>query len=386
MVKDSFKYYQENYALRKQLDNRKGVYYWFPLFLTALIFTVSGLFLIFKIIFNSSFKNHFKENKTLTFIFSHNQSIVHNNIQTYGFEMPYVLFIKKSVLPYSDGLYIGNKTILLAMLSEAPNLLIALFESLNNPVIFNNLIRTAKLIGLKPIFEKLVKGKVRVIQYNDHTPYNVLLNKISQENKIKTVYMQHAPVNNTFPDLYHDLNVLYSEHSVDQYRNSNNKEVFNLFDLRFLNSLNHTRNTEKSHQFTILICTNLFDDVQQILKLISLFNKEYAVILRPHPADNRNSFIEDSKISISRNNTIWHDLSRSDIVLTNESAVPLEAIYFNNFIKKGLITKEYNDMNDLLTDIDNKFKPFDESKLKYFIGEFDKMKQKLIELEDKIFR
>ena len=88
-------------------------------------------------------------------------------------------------------------------------------------------------MNIRSVYILLKKLKI-VVQYNDHSPYNVLLNALAKRANVKSVYIQHAPVNENFPELYHDLNVLFSRHSIEKYRNGRNKEILPFFDLRFL--------------------------------------------------------------------------------------------------------------------------------------------------------
>ena len=95
----------------------------------------------------------------------------------------------------------------------------------------------------------------------------------------------------------------------------------------------------------------------------------------------------------SKCKTIWEDLNRAEIVLTNESAVPLEAIFLGKliykcnmlsesidnygFIKNGLILEEYNNIFDLLAAIKERKITFDSSKLEYYIGSVNEVDTKI---------
>ncbi len=390
IIEDSFKYYKENYSLRRKFDNGKGGIYWFPLLIFSLILTLSGLFLLFKLILNLKIKKLSKPNELSAFIFSYNQSIIHHHLQNNGLQMPFVLLSNKSILNKNETkISLNNKLIYLAVCSETPILIISLFRALSDVVLFNNQIRLLKAIGLKPIFTLLLKDLKTVVQYNDHSPYNVLLESLAKRSNVKSVYIQHAPVNQNFPELYHDLNVLFSQHSIEKYRNTKNKEILTFFDLRFLN----IENSKTESKNTILICSNLLDDVQQIQTIVKKLAPDFDIILRPHPADSRKINFEFPNFKISKGKTIWEDLNRSEIILTNESAVPLEAIFSGKlvykcsmlsdsidnygFLKNGLILDEFTNISDLLAAIKERKITYDSSKLEYYIGSINEVETKI---------
>jgi hypothetical protein len=390
IIEESFCYYRENYSIRKKFDNRNGVIYWIPFFLFSFILTFTGLFLLFKLILNLKIKNLSKPHELSAFIFSYNQSIIHHQLQNHGLKMPFVLFSNKSILKRNEAkLNLNNNLIYLAVCSETPILIISLFRALNNVVLFNNQIRLLKAIGLKPIFTILLKKLKIVVQYNDHSPYNVLLNALAKRANVKSVYIQHAPVNENFPELYHDLNVLFSRHSIEKYRNGRNKEILPFFDLRFL----EVEIVKEKPKNTILICSNLLDDLKQLRDISKKLSSSFKIILRPHPSDLRNFNFNLTQVEISKCKTIWEDLNRAEIVLTNESAVPLEAIFLGKliykcnmlsesidnygFIKNGLILEEYNNIFDLLAAIKERKITFDSSKLEYYIGSVNEVDTKI---------
>jgi len=59
-----------------------------------------------------------------------------------------------------------------------------------------------------------------VIHFNDHSPENIFIyNKCSGKN-VKSVFVQHAGVNNRFPPLYNSINYLFDTLSEDIYRDN----------------------------------------------------------------------------------------------------------------------------------------------------------------------
>ena len=118
----------------------------------------------------------------------------------------------------------------------------------------------------------------------------------------------------------------------------------------------------------------------------------YGIVLRPHPRDQRKQWLETS-CQISTNRSIWDDLNKCQIVITNESAVVLEAIYADrllykaaffsssldnySFLRKGLLLREYVDLTSILGAIDKRTIDYDKSKLGYFIGDMDHAKESI---------
>ena len=274
----------------------------------------------------------------------------------------------------------------------------------NDPLLKKNNFRIIKLLVIERVFKSLNHQKIKtVINYNDHSPYNVITFDFFKKIKKKIVYCQHAPVSNKFPKLYHDINLLFSNDSKDKYGHiaKTEKDVLIIGDIRFWD-LPKTNKINNKIKETILICTNKIDCLDSIKKCAEFFiNQNFKVILRKHPADNSTIHLSD-EIIISSNSNIFDDLSLCDIVVTNESAVPLESIYLNkltyiyrfnqkkgtalvfdnySFMKIGLITRDFTSLGKLLSSIKKKEITFSKEKLDYFIGpvsEKEKIRTKLI--------
>ena len=56
-----------------------------------------------------------------------------------------------------------------------------------------------------------------VIVANDHSPISVALIHVSKAMGVPLVYVQHAPVNDSYPELIADLSILFDQHSHDTY-------------------------------------------------------------------------------------------------------------------------------------------------------------------------
>jgi CDP-glycerol glycerophosphotransferase (TagB/SpsB family) len=149
----------------------------------------------------------------------------------------------------------------------------------------------------------------------------------------------------------------------------------------------------------VLICTNLLDEPAKVMAFIDEISASYKIVLRLHPRDQRKEWSETT-CTISTNPSIWDDLNESHIVITNESAVVLEAVYVDrliykaaffsssldnySFLKKGLLLREYSDIPSIIGAIEMKSIDYDKSKLKYFIGDVEGGKEKIADFFNSI--
>ena len=271
-----------------------------------------------------------------------------------------------------------------------------------------NSFRVIKLVVLEEIFKSINFNSVKtIIQYNDHSPYNLMTFEYFKSIGIKTVYCQHAPVSYKFPRLYHDLNLLFSEDSKEKYekKGSSSKELMIIGDIRFWNIMVKKKNTNKKNKTIALICFNKLDCVNSVKECANFLNfNNIDVIIRKHPRDDIQ--IEDNEhTSISTNTDIFDDLALCDIAITNESAIPLESIFldiptyifrfkprkgtgpvFDNysFMKKGLIKQDFILFENLLKAILNSELVYNKNKLHHFIGPVLQKKDILKKIKTKL--
>lgn len=341
-------------------------------------------------------------NEIIEIIFSKNQLKSSNALALVNSKR-IILGLDKIESIKNNDFLISNYKILFLSMIFSENIYNTLKRINNDPLLKKNNLRIIKLLVIESVFKSLNHQKIKtVINYNDHSPYNVITFDFFKKLKKKIVYCQHAPVSNKFPKLYHDFNLLFSKDSYDKYDQiaKTEKDVLIIGDIRFWN-LPKTNKTNNKKD-TILICTNKLDCIDSIKECAEFFiNQNFNVILRKHPADNSTIQLSD-KITISSNSNIFDDLNLCDIVVTNESAVPLESIYFNkltyiyrfnqkkgtalvfdnySFMKIGLITIDFTSLSKLLLSIKKKEITFSKEKLDYFIGpvsEKEKIRAKLI--------
>lgn len=304
-------------------------------------------------------------------------------------------------LSYDSENYFTDKRLLLIAVVYGIEVFNLLIKAESDSITRLNGVRLIKMVAISKIAKYYMNNYEVFIQYNDHIPYNVMLQQIAKREGLKTVYVQHAPISFKFPPLYHDFNALFSEDSLEKYKitsDFNIKVDYDVFfDIRFRSKKIFKEITNN----TILICFNKVDNIERLKELIIALKKEkYHVIVRPHPEDYRN-FSFESSVVLSRGMSLWEDLERSSFVVVNESAVPLESIFCNkptyklsyldykfndnyNFLKKGLLTKEYNKIDDLIYDLSISYVPNNEEKLPHFVGDVKRADEMLINLKKRI--
>ena len=271
-----------------------------------------------------------------------------------------------------------------------------------------NSFRVIKLVVIEEIFKSINFNSVKtIIQYNDHSPYNLMTFEYFKSISIKTVYCQHAPVSYKFPRLYHDLNLLFSEDSKEKYekKGTSTKELIIVGDIRFWNIMVKKKKPNKKNKTIALICFNKLDCVNSVKECANFLNfNNINVIIRKHPADDI-QMEGNEHTTISTNTDIFDDLAICDIVITNESAIPLESIFldiptyifrfkprkatsavFDNysFMKKGLIKQDFISLENLLNAILNSELVYNKNKLQHFIGPILQKKDILKKIKTKL--
>ena len=204
-----------------------------------------------------------------------------------------------------------------------------------------------------------------------------------------------------FPPLYHNLNILFSNDSLEKYKRINNEvETFLLFDIRFYDAIKKVISIENLNHKNILICINETDNLDTLIETAKQLNiLSYSVTIRPHPRD-KGKYKEIQGCKISECGSIWDDLNNADIVLANESGVALEAIFARklfykcaffsssidnySFLAKGILSKEFYNFEELIIDMNLRKIVYNDKLLPYFIGDFENITHKIGELNVKL--
>ena len=394
----SYKYYLKIYRDLPEFDKGLGFF-----FIPAVIFfLIVGVLLLPVIclkgnwLFGARFVNN---NKVIEFIFGPTHHKISSQLKLVGTNKFYF-----NINDNNSNLkpVINDRKLFIISTVYGLETAFLLIKSIRNVRIKRNSVRLIKIVALAKFAKHQFKGHKVFVQYNDHIPYNLMLQELARKMDLKTVYIQHAPVSFRFPPLYHDLNVLFSNDSLTKYRFiTDNKFDINkclvLYDIRFPSK----DNLNLSNPEYTLLCFNKLDDITEIDKAVTeLINNNVKVRIRPHPEDYR-KFNFSSETEISKGKTIWEDLASAHSVIVNESAVPLEALYCDvpvyklsslslsirdnyGFLKTGLLQKEYFSIEELLPDLLNKKNVCDQNKLDYFLGNIYNKNEIRIKLDSTI--
>jgi hypothetical protein len=402
MIIKSFKYYLSIYKNIPELDRGLGFWYLpFIMFFLLMGFFVLPIYPIRSFIL-FGYKMRLK-NEIIEFVFSKNQLKISNELNIVDSTL--LNFINSDISKHKNSIIISNYKLFFIAILNSWEVFYFLIKSLAIKKVSQNSVRIIRMVSISKIAKYHLKGAKAFVQYNDHAPYNVMSESIARRLGLKTVYIQHAPVSYKFPPLYHDLNVLFSEDSKVKYRHTTGEE----FDSKNVITMCDFRLPMKEFlpiktPDYVLICYNELDSLTEIEKCASLFiDSGYNVKLRPHPADDRPVKFND-KIKVSgKEASIWDDLSSSICVIVNETAVPLESLYYDiptyklslfsksvkdnyNFISKGLFLKEYNSLEMLLYDIKHGIKSWDETKIFYFLGNINNKKNEIIQFNNELHK
>jgi len=316
-----------------------------------------------------------KVQESVSFCFTANHITVVKKIQDDSFQNINI-GIEKS--------YFSNQLLFLFIFSRY-NLWHNFYTILRNRHMNFNAVKVFKTIALSNLFQMIFEKHTikNVIQFNDHGPLHFDLYRQAKLSNAKTFYIQHAPITKEFPPLYHDVNILFSQDSLDKYKKENGSvEVVLNRDLRFPKQLNIL----SKNPLKVVLCPNILDSKAEIITTYNnLINEGYEVLLRKHPADRRQF---PQEFLLSSNDSIWADFADATYVVTNESAVTLEGLYSNcicyktccwsdsidgyGFMEKGLILREIKTQGALIDSIKQNLILTDLTKLDYYIGDQNK--------------
>lgn len=400
LVQKAFRYYRVNYDLFSQFDN--GASYLKLKVLTIFFYFCRFSFSWLARIWVSRWveTKEIKNDGTIGFVFSYNQSLILKALRDNGLSLPAYDLSGYKTNNHNTASF-SKFLLFIASIANSRLIVEELENSKKDVVIRNNYIRVVKLGGIAYLLEQVLGKAKAIVNFNDHSVYNVLLHDLAKSKDIRTVYIQHAPVSERFPPLYHDLNILFSQDSLSKYKVHNkDAKILQLFDLRFISK---TSSKEMNNSLKrILVCPNELDDINKVKTLIKKLSLHYEVIIRPHPRDKRNWKVEAKNSYVSTNLSIWQDLKDVRIVLSNESAVTLEAIHDNKlfykcaffsssfdnygFIRQGLLLKEYNSTKEVMEAIEIGYVSYDKKKMSYFIGDLENIEEKIKKLNYEILR
>ncbi|MEO8109966.1 MAG: hypothetical protein ABI594_08045 [Ginsengibacter sp.] len=191
-----------------------------------------------------------------------------------------------------------------------------------------NLILLHKAFGLQAMFKgKFSKNKPqKVIFANDHIPEMRAYILACKELGIETFYIQHGSVSKYFPPLIFSHALLESEYSAATYQNIKpvKNGVIKLIGIPKLDAaIRFNRTRDKIEIIGLAINQN--DDFLIVNKLINeLISFAYKVLLRKHPADNRDF---NSQLLVEDGNKInvLEFVQKCDFLIASDSSIHVEA-------------------------------------------------------------
>ncbi|MBK8905699.1 MAG: hypothetical protein IPM53_31240 [Anaerolineaceae bacterium] len=205
-----------------------------------------------------------------------------------------------------------------------------------------------------------------LVMANDHLMWTRALLQAARNEKVPTIYVQHASVTTNFPPLAFDYALLDGMEAAEKYAicGASSTRVYLVgipkFDKyqKFINSFDKVNR--------VGVCVNPLntpEDLSSLAEVLKQRVSELQIVLRPHPADTRlASWIAFAQghgwqFSDGRTKTAVEFLSNVDAIIAGESNILLEAALMNvvplyydffgqnmdwyGFQKNGLVTCYY---------------------------------------------
>lgn len=239
-----------------------------------------------------------------------------------------------SILYPSNDNYIPTKLIYFYSLLYIWPLLWCYFKANQNEklIIRSSFDDFFETIGFVIVLDKLLKhSDVKLIVLaNDHCALPRALVKVSKQIGIKTMYLQHCTVAETFPRLQFDYSFLDGEESYLKYLTIGKPDgvVYLAGNPRFDVITRYRSKVKQRH--SIGIATNLLDNEEKVRNLcLQLQSLGYTdITIRPHPDTQFNPkwYIEHN-IAFSNSNieNPFEFISRMSIVIAGECGIHLDA-------------------------------------------------------------
>ena len=176
-----------------------------------------------------------------------------------------------------------------------------------------------------------------IVVANDHVDLLRCINQKARERGIKTLYVQHASIDTTFPPLNFTYSFLDGRETLDKYLEVGScyGNVYLSGGVRYDAVIPRTENADR-RSIRIGLALNLLDDiavVQSIATLIkglSTDEKNYVVTVRPHPSVGQDMWEEWCRknefiFSTPKTESAFEFLSHQDLLIANESGIHLDA-------------------------------------------------------------
>lgn len=238
----------------------------------------------------------------------------------------------------------------------------SLFFIISLPIILFNTNNRKYLILLHKSFGVTFLAKVfflknkpnKVIFSNDHIPEMRCYLSACKELELHTVYVQHAAVSKYFPPLTFNLSLLDSQNSLNIYKGIKGfNTTSRLIGIPKLDKgISKVRNRESIKIIGIAINQN--DSLNMVKDVIYALDKEFfKIILRKHPADNRELFLSIDVVD-GNSMSLIDFIHNSDFLIASDSSIHIES---NSLKCRSLYYQLHNN--------DNKYDYYEFVKNKY---------------------
>lgn len=208
-------------------------------------------------------------------------------------------------------------------------------------------------------FENSVNTRV-VVLANDHTTICRCILNVAKQRELSTIYTQHASVSEDFPPLSFTYSFLDGVESLEKYQKAGEIKgsVFLTGSPRFDEIALLKERGRANVENCIGIAVNTLDDFNKVKELCLQLKDYYKLIVRPHPAMPIGEFAKLNEFGItlsdSKKETPFEFLSKINVLISNESAIHLDAVLFGKssivynfspepfrdvygYVKKGLV-------------------------------------------------
>ncbi len=186
--------------------------------------------------------------------------------------------------------------------------------------------------GAKKFFQK---NKIAIAVFaNDHSTLSLCLRIAAQKKNICTLYTQHASVSEEFPPLSFTYSFLDGVESLEKYQKAGEIKgsVFLTGSPRFDEIALLKERGRANVENCIGIAVNTLDDFNKVKELCLQLKDYYKLIVRPHPAMPIGEFAKLNEFGItlsdSKEETPFEFLSKINVLISNESAIHLDAALF----------------------------------------------------------
>ncbi len=187
-----------------------------------------------------------------------------------------------------------------------------------------------------------------IIVANDHSPIPVAFSMIAKELGIERIYIQHAEISKSFPELDFEYNILRNKSSLEIYKEigikanikpiiiSRYKKDFSIENLQ--ENLNRIKNTNVINIVIYLTGTYKQDKVKLLVEMLKRNSGIESIIIKLHPNGNKEG-LENIGVELS-----LHNILNQHIAIVANSSVVIELLH------KGIPVVQNFEIDSILED------------------------------------